>query len=520
MASASASDPRTEVATQIAVSHLPALEVGLATDPGKMPEKQVNEDSALVRNTRHGHLAVVCDGMGGHVGGKEASNIAVDTIFRVVDAAPGGTPAEILAEAIREANRAIFNKGTTAPELKGMGSTCVAVLTHPGGSEVAHVGDSRVYLLTQNQVYQVTKDHSLVQRLVDANMLTPEEAPNHPSANQITNALGMKPEVEVEVRPQPFPHTAGDTFILCSDGLSDEIGPQDIANILAPYPSCEQAAKQMVDLANARGGHDNITVAIVRLAGGGPFAPTIPTSRAPTPIAGTPLVQTGGTTQDMPVLPEARMSANATMAQAPLPIHSAITPPMGASAPSPIGAAPQAAPPYVAPAFGPPPPVPGPQINTAPHVPTFSATPISQRIEPASGRKGNGVLIAVIIVLLLALAGVGVAWYLEHEKPTATEPPKAIIDEEPTAEPTKTTKKSATPIAPLGSSDEVTDAAPAASSGKKPIKGTGPDGTKTVVPPGTTPLDTSKTEQPPPLPEPTGSSKTPPDDPTKKHPTE
>ena len=471
MASASASDPRTEVATQIAVSHLPALEVGLATDPGKMPEKQVNEDSALARNTRHGHLAVVCDGMGGHVGGKEASAIAVETIFRVVDAATGGAPAEILAEAIREANRAIHGKGTTHPELKGMGSTCVAVLTHPGGSEVAHVGDSRVYLLTQNQVYQVTKDHSLVQRLVDANMLTAEEAPNHPSANQITNALGMKPEVEVEVRPQPFPHTPGDTFILCSDGLSDEIGLQDIAGVLAPFPTCEQAARQMVDLANARGGHDNITVAIVRLAGGGPFAPTIPTSRAPTPIAGTPLVSTGGTTQDMPVLPEAKMSANATLAQAPSPIHTAITPMGTAPAAGAISNAPGA--PYVAPAFSPPP---APPQHAAP---TFSATPISQRAELAP-RRGNGVLIAIILVLLLALGGLGVAYWLHGKNEAAPEAPHPLATDEPTSEPTPSTKKSVAPLKPT------VDEPPSAT--EKPTKGSN---TAPTFKPGPTPTVTT-----------------------------
>ena len=437
MASASAGDPRTDISTQVAVSHVPALEVGVATDPGKMPEKQVNEDSANARVTRHGHLAVVCDGMGGHVGGREASQLAVETVFRCVDAASGGTPGEILAQAIREANHAVYSRGQS-PDLKGMGSTCVAVLTHPGGTEVAHVGDSRVYLLTQQQLYQVTKDHSLVQRLVDANMLTPEEAPNHPSANQITNALGMKPDCEVEVRPSPFVHTPGDTFILCSDGLSDEIGPQDMLQILAPNPTADQAARAMVDLANARGGHDNITVVIVRLSGGQPFVPHMPTSRAPTPIAGLPVVNATGT-MEMPAVADAIVSANATMAQAPIPlVQSPHSSQRG------ISTAPGGAPPMtVVPQFTPPPPPMHPHAAAA-----FEGSPTSMPI--AHGRrKGNGVLIAIIVVLVLALGAVGGLLYLkEHQgSPTETKPSaNATETDEPV--PSTTEKKTIKPKPP------------------------------------------------------------------------
>ncbi|MFI5302274.1 MAG: protein phosphatase 2C domain-containing protein, partial [Polyangiales bacterium] len=257
-----------------------SLEIAIATDSGREPSKQVNEDTAFARATRHGFLAVVCDGMGGHVGGREASQQAVATIFKVFDETPAGTPAgNLLAHAIREANTVVHARGKSEPELAGMGSTCVALLVHAGGVEIAHVGDSRVYMLSQRQVYQVTKDHSLVQRLVDANMITPEEAANHPNANQITNALGMRPDVDVELRAQPLQPQPGDTFVLCSDGLSDECGPQDLLAILAPLPTCDAAAKHLVDLANARGGHDNITLIVVRFPGGqaftlGPAAPS------------------------------------------------------------------------------------------------------------------------------------------------------------------------------------------------------------------------------------------------------
>lgn len=296
-----------------APSSVPAttLEVAIATDAGREPSKQINEDSAFARETRHGYLAVVCDGMGGHVGGREASQQAVATIFRVFDETPSGTaPNNVLAHAIREANTVIHARGRTELELAGMGSTCVAVLVHAGGVDVAHVGDSRVYMMSQGQVYQVTKDHSLVQRLVDANMLTPEEAAHHPNANQITNALGMRPDVDVELRAQPLQPQPGDVFLLCSDGLSDDCGPQDMLAILAPHPTCDFVAQRLVDLANARGGHDNITVIVLRFPGGKPLmvAPTAATNIT-TPVTAHAVVASPTETMEMVAPPVAALVA-------------------------------------------------------------------------------------------------------------------------------------------------------------------------------------------------------------------
>ncbi len=371
------------------------LEVGTCTDSGREPSKQVNEDAALARETAHGHLAVVCDGMGGHVGGREASQLAVETIFRTFDEAPPGlAPQELLAHAIRVANHAVFTKGQTTPELAKMGSTCVAVLTHAGGSEVAHVGDSRVYLITQGQAYQVTKDHSLVQRLVDANMLTPEQASNHPNANQITNALGMRSEVDVEVRPQPFPPAPGDTFLLCSDGLSDELGPADFLKILAPHPPIDLAARQLVDLANARGGHDNITVVLVRLPGGGPFAPpaSSPDARLQTPIATPP---------SFPVPGGVAPTATLEMVAQPPPA----TP--------------------IAPAFVPP--------------PVYPSAPIA-----ADGaRKGKlGLLVAIVVLLVLLAGGIFAALRLRSaSSEPSTSPSSSDTEPSDSAAPAPTKKK-------------------------------------------------------------------------------
>lgn len=242
----------------------PKLEFAERTDPGRDPEKQVNEDSSASATTPFGFLSVVCDGMGGHAGGAEASQLAIATILEVFKRTPvSAAPRDALTNALEEANARVCTM-PSADRHARPGSTAVAILLHEEGAEVAHVGDSRCYLLHSGQVVQVTKDHSMVQQLVDAKVLTQEQAENHPDANVITRALGMGAEVEVETRPEPVPFVDGDVFILCSDGLCDLVKPKELLEI-AEKGDVEAAAKQLVDLANERGGHDNITVQIVRV---------------------------------------------------------------------------------------------------------------------------------------------------------------------------------------------------------------------------------------------------------------
>ncbi len=244
-----------------------ALEIALKTDPGRDPDKQVNEDACVEEETRFGRLVVVCDGMGGHAGGREAAELAIRTIqeafARADDAAIGR---DVLAHALREANRRVFTMTTPVEEGGGggrPGSTVVAALVHEDGIEIAHVGDSRAYLVHAGQVFQLTKDHSMVQRLVDEGILSPMDAARHPEANKILRALGIGPDVDVDVKPQPVLFVAGDVLVLCSDGLSDMLSPGDIMAVAGDAPA-PQAAGQLLDLANARGGHDNITAAVVR----------------------------------------------------------------------------------------------------------------------------------------------------------------------------------------------------------------------------------------------------------------
>jgi len=244
----------------------PAVEIAVRTDPGRDPEKQVNEDASAHAEVKLGLLAVVCDGMGGHAGGKEAAELAVKTIVEIVTAAPEKTaPRDALRVAIEEANRRVWSMPTNEGGYRP-GSTVVAILGHAAGAEIAHVGDSRIYLVHSGAITQVTKDHSMVQEMVDRNIIKAEDAASHPDANKIMRALGIAKEVEVELRPEPIAFVAGDVFILCSDGLSDLVTASEILDIAGSRPAA-QAAGQLVDLANARGGHDNITAMVVRMKG-------------------------------------------------------------------------------------------------------------------------------------------------------------------------------------------------------------------------------------------------------------
>ena len=300
------------------VAMIPSLEVAERTDAGRDPEKQTNEDAFGNRATRFGHLAVVCDGMGGHLGGKEASARALAAIFETFENAPVETaPRDVLRRAIELANERVWALAPPDAGASRPGSTAVAILVHASGVEVAHVGDSRCYRVHAGKVAQLTKDHSLVQGLVDAGMLSAADAKNHPDANRITRALGTRETVEVELAPAPVALVAGDQFLLCSDGLSDLVEPEDILGIAGTQPPA-QAVGRLVDLANARGGHDNITVVIVRVREGASatnVAPTVAQTIAAGPVTKTliapaedPNPPPGRTTPPLPVADRERKS--------------------------------------------------------------------------------------------------------------------------------------------------------------------------------------------------------------------
>jgi protein phosphatase len=371
---------------------LPAIEVAIKSDPGRDPEKQVNEDAASHRPTRFGFLCVVCDGMGGHEGGREASNLAVQTILEFFDGAtPGSRPCDVLRDAITLANQRVYALAGGAHAQARPGSTVVCVLVHKDGAEIAHVGDSRCFLVHGSQIFQVTKDHSMVQQLVDAGFLTPAQAAVHPNANQITRALGMQQEVDVEVRMQPLVYVTGDVFVLCSDGLSDLVEPPEILQIVGSDPPAIAAGK-LVELANARGGHDNITVIVARAK---ESARAQPQSVAPTIAETLPPDET---------LPGGIRAANRT--EPALPAHP------GPEAPFPV-TAPQAMPPPVIPP-APPPPSEGPQTT--------------RRRGPSTGALIGLALAIVAIVVGLILVVMHV-----HEKQHEHKVPSFVNEPTPSA---------------------------------------------------------------------------------------
>jgi protein phosphatase len=222
--------------------------------------RQSNEDSYLERSP----LFVVADGMGGARAGEVASAIAVETAGSTD---VGKSPEQDLAEVAKSANREIYRKAQEDSEHAGMGTTFTGALVT--GSEIAigHVGDSRMYRLRDGELERLTQDHSLVEEFVRQGKLTPEEAEVHPQRSIITRALGPEPEVQVDTFT--YPGRDGDVYLLCSDGLTGMISEQEVADVLKSAGSLDEAAKQLIDAANANGGRDNITVVLFRLEGDG-----------------------------------------------------------------------------------------------------------------------------------------------------------------------------------------------------------------------------------------------------------
>ncbi len=216
--------------------------------------------------TPNGDVFVVCDGMGGHVGGKLASSIAVESIIDYLKKERYLQPIQALDDALQFANMQILGYADEHPELRGMGTTACIVLLQDSEAYIAHVGDSRIYLYLgkEKQLHRITKDHSFVQTLVDAGQITDEEAEHHPNKNRILKALGIKPDLAPSFdRVEP---KNGDVFLICSDGLSGMISDSTMRDVLMRNTSIENKGETLVDLALEAGGHDNITIELIRIA--------------------------------------------------------------------------------------------------------------------------------------------------------------------------------------------------------------------------------------------------------------
>jgi protein phosphatase len=248
------------------------------TDIGR--KRQRNEDSYLVNDKLR--LYVVADGMGGHAGGEFASKIAVSTVEEILkgedrkkakvpektyldpeEERTEGHEQERLRDAITRAGSVIVRRATEEPELRGMGTTATVMLLLKDRAFIAHVGDSRAYCVRKGQISQITEDHSLVHEQLKSGLITEEEARTHQLKNIITRSVGVQEEVEIDT--VVWQVEVGDSYLLCSDGLSNMVADHEMQDILA-HNEPESAARALVDLANQRGGDDNITLIVLRIA--------------------------------------------------------------------------------------------------------------------------------------------------------------------------------------------------------------------------------------------------------------
>jgi len=248
------------------------MEFSFLSDVGK--KRELDEDSivalkiATVHESKVSEMGVfvLADGMGGHNAGEIASRIASRTVASIItkDLLTGNKRNKelIIRTAIKEANEILIRYAKERPECEGMGTTLTLALVEDGEIYVGNVGDSRAYLVNDEEIRQITKDHSLVQEMIDKGVITLEEARNHPQKNIITRALGVSNSVEVDTfRLKLYEE---DYLLLCCDGLSDVVEDKDIQKVILKSDSLSMACNKLVDLANSKGGPDNISVILIR----------------------------------------------------------------------------------------------------------------------------------------------------------------------------------------------------------------------------------------------------------------
>lgn len=237
------------------------MRVGSLTDIGKV--REINQDSFAV-DLETG-LFLVADGMGGHAAGEKASQTAVEIITEKIKAGAGaasnGQLLDLLQNSIQEANREIINASMEDQSMRGMGTTATVLVTRGNQVYVGHVGDSRAYMVRNRRIDQITDDHSIVAQLVRARAITPQEAARHPYRNVITRCLGMQVDVEADTQQREL--KAGDRLLICSDGLSGLVSDDEMLQHVLSSTDPQKTCEDLVNLANDRGGNDNITVVLV-----------------------------------------------------------------------------------------------------------------------------------------------------------------------------------------------------------------------------------------------------------------
>ncbi len=229
-----------------------------------------NQDFLGVHESKEGgfSLFVVADGMGGHAAGEVASKTAVKAVIDEFVSSSAESDGLRLAVSIEKANTRVRDVAKSDISYQGMGTTCVALVMRRATAIIAHVGDSRAYLIRDGRIRQLTRDHSPIWDMVEKGEITKEEARSHPSRNMISRSLGIKSTVSVELHPNPIDICSGDIFMLCSDGLTSKLDDFEILNIVMDSVSLKDGCKKLISRANEKGGDDNISVILVKAISG------------------------------------------------------------------------------------------------------------------------------------------------------------------------------------------------------------------------------------------------------------
>ena len=240
------------------------METYCQTDVGL--KRNSNQDFVYASDQKVGRLPsllIVADGMGGHAAGDLASRVCVETAVSSIEGSGQTETIPILAEAVQKANRAVLKKAAEKSEYAGMGTTIVAAVIDGNTLYVANVGDSRLYLIDDDRIDQITLDHSLVAEMVRSGRISPEQMKNHPEKNIITRAVGGEENVEVDFFDVGL--HKGDVVLLCSDGLTNMVEDEQIFRIVRREKTLRDAGQKLISAANSAGGRDNISVVLARL---------------------------------------------------------------------------------------------------------------------------------------------------------------------------------------------------------------------------------------------------------------
>lgn len=245
-----------------------SLDIGSLSDKGC--SRTINQDYIGLVSSPDGNdfLVVLADGMGGHQAGDIASRIAVEEVqHNYFSQLKKRSPEQALNWSFQKANTAVFTRAQQSPEYQGMGTTLVALSLHESAAYFAFTGDSRLYLIQDDAIHQLSHDHTLVAEMLKQGLITAEQAKDHPEKHLITHAIGTQKKAFVDISKTPLVFQPGDCFLLCSDGLYDLVEDIEILEWSTTY-SAQQACQGLVDLANSRGGYDNISVVVIKIQKG------------------------------------------------------------------------------------------------------------------------------------------------------------------------------------------------------------------------------------------------------------